>query len=112
MKVLDDPNAKARDSALTQHHEGYTLRTDRYRYTAWGHEGGDGIELYDHLSDPAEMDNLANRKAQADVKAELATLLGERIAQAKKKPDGLTQIPPDANEPGVRRTKARRAASK
>lgn len=110
-KVLDDPNTKARDSALTQHHDGYTLRTDRYRYTAWGHEGGDGVELYDHMSDPVEMDNLANRKAQVDVKAELAATLRQRIAKAKHKPAGLTQIPPEPNERPGRKAKARQAAA-
>jgi arylsulfatase A-like enzyme len=110
-KVLDDPQVAARDSALTQHHEGYTLRTDRYRYTAWGKDGADGVELYDHMSDPAEMDNLANRKRQEDVKAELATMLRQRIAHATAKPAGLVQIPPDPNERAARKAKARQAAA-
>ncbi|MCH2169534.1 sulfatase [Myxococcota bacterium] len=37
---------------------GDSIRTDRYRYTEWG-RGTEGVELYDHLRDPHEYDNLA-----------------------------------------------------
>ncbi|MEZ5392811.1 MAG: hypothetical protein R2724_08020 [Bryobacterales bacterium] len=37
---------------------GRTVRTDRFRYTAWEGDGG-GEELYDHESDPGEFRNLA-----------------------------------------------------
>lgn len=38
---------------------GYSIRTDRWRYVEWGERGGKGIELYDQLYDPSEMNNLA-----------------------------------------------------
>lgn len=37
---------------------GRTVRTERWRYTEWN-EGKDGVELYDHDSDPEEFHNLA-----------------------------------------------------
>ncbi|MCA8985950.1 MAG: iduronate-2-sulfatase, partial [Planctomycetaceae bacterium] len=39
---------------------GRTIRTERWRYTEWN-EGGDGMELYDHQSDPHEFTNRAIR---------------------------------------------------
>ena len=37
---------------------GCSIRTERWRYTEWG-DGKYGVELYDHLTDPGEFDNLA-----------------------------------------------------
>jgi uncharacterized sulfatase len=36
---------------------GCSIRTDRWRYTEWA-EGKEGVELYDHHSDPMEFNNL------------------------------------------------------
>jgi iduronate 2-sulfatase len=96
--VLIDPESQPRTAALTKQNDGYTLRTDRYRYTEWGEGGRDGAELYDHQSDAAELTNLANDPTQATTVAELSKLLHERIVEAKKVPEGLTQIivPADA----------------
>ena len=40
---------------------GYSMRTDRYRYTEWAEPGKEpaGVELYDHQADPAENVNIA-----------------------------------------------------
>lgn len=38
---------------------GRSLRTERWRYTEWN-EGQAGVELYDHLHDPHEFQNLAD----------------------------------------------------
>jgi uncharacterized sulfatase len=66
--LLDDPNAiwtrvacsqTRRSGAGTGAFMGYTLRTERWRYTEW--DGGkQGAELYDHRNDPREFTNLAN----------------------------------------------------
>jgi arylsulfatase A-like enzyme len=90
--LLEDSSLAPRQSALTQHRDGYTLRSDRYRYTEWGTEGRDGAELYDHASDPAEMINLAERPEQAETIAALKKQLRQRIEQAKRVPEGLKQI--------------------
>jgi arylsulfatase A-like enzyme len=47
-----------RGNAQTGNVMGYSLRTDRYRYTEWGNRG---VELYDHERDPEENVNIAGR---------------------------------------------------
>ncbi len=73
---------KVKDAAFTQHQHpfygsrenwkawGYSVRTDRWRYTEWRPiAGGDPMarELYDHRSDPGETKNLASDKANQEV---------------------------------------------
>ncbi len=106
--VLGDKNAAPRTSGLTEHRDGYSVRTDRYRYTEWGDEGKDGAELYDHSTDPAEMVNLAAKPEQAETVAELSKLLHERIADARKVPAGLTQL----DVPDERPRRANRARNR
>ncbi len=57
LPVLKNPATSnpPRSAAFTQYADGYSLRTERYRYTEWGKDGKGGNELYDHESDPAEM---------------------------------------------------------
>ncbi|MDP6444903.1 MAG: sulfatase [Pirellulaceae bacterium] len=90
--ALRDANASPRSSALTQFADGYSIRTDRYRYTEWGSEGQLGNELYDHQNDSAEMRNIASDDAQRDTVARLSKLLRQRVAAARQVPDGLQQI--------------------
>ena len=94
MPVLKNPATKnpPRTGAFTQYADGYSLRTDRYRYTEWGEDGAGGNELYDHNSDPAEMKNLAGKAEQAATIEKLSKQLRKRIAEARRKPDGVTQI--------------------
>ncbi|MFK8112998.1 MAG: sulfatase [Rubripirellula sp.] len=53
---------------------GYSLRTDRYRYTEWL-EGKAGRELYDHSVDAGEVNNLANDDSHAATVKELSQQL-------------------------------------
>ncbi len=53
---------------------GYTLRTDRWRYTQWD-KGDRGHELYDHEADPRELTNLADSPQHAEIVKELAAKL-------------------------------------
>lgn len=80
--LLRDPAAPWPHAAYSQvrrHREGetfpgYSVRTDRWRYTEW--DGGRrGVELYDHQSDLRELDNLAEQPGYADTIAELKRLL-------------------------------------
>ena len=47
---------------------GYSMRTDRYRFTVWvnrdDHSKIDAIELYDHQVDPQENRNVAKLPAR------------------------------------------------
>lgn len=76
--LLDDPAAHRDRPAFTQVQRGgfagHSVRTHRYRYTEW--DGGrQGVELYDHESDPHELTNLAASPAQAPVVADLKKLV-------------------------------------
>ncbi|MDB5295638.1 MAG: arylsulfatase family protein [Phycisphaerales bacterium] len=53
---------------------GYSVRTDRYRYTEWN-GGAQGSELYDHDTDPHELKNLAADPAHAATVSSLKKLL-------------------------------------
>jgi arylsulfatase A-like enzyme len=53
---------------------GYTIRTDRYRYTEWA-DGAEGIELYDYQDDPGELLNLAGLEEYGEKVEEMKALL-------------------------------------
>ncbi|TCO91967.1 uncharacterized protein DUF4976 [Chthoniobacter flavus] len=67
---------------------GYSLRTDRWRYTEWD-EGKEGRELYDHKADTKEITNLADDPSEAAVVAELSAKLHEAV-KASFPADGKT----------------------
>jgi choline-sulfatase len=73
--MLQDPAATVKDAAFTQVRNGYSVRTDRWRYVEWA-GGEQGAQLYDMDSDPAETTNLANEAQHAatvnDLRARLA----------------------------------------
>ncbi len=83
--LMDDPERPWKRAAFSQYPRGrvmgYSMRTDRYRYTQWREEHGAGdvvaSELYDHQVDPGENVNLASRPENAALVAELAGMLGE-----------------------------------
>jgi uncharacterized sulfatase len=53
---------------------GRTVRTERHRYTEWS-AGKDGVELYDHQTDPHEWTNLAGNSQAAALRHEMQDLL-------------------------------------
>ncbi len=56
---------------------GYTVRTDRYRYTAWVRRQDQQLmarELYDMQNDPDETINIAEDPRQAEAVRELEAL--------------------------------------
>src|SRR5688572_15173283 len=57
--MLQDPAATVKDAAFTQVRNGYSVRTDRWRYIDWD-GGGQGAQLYDMDKDSGETTNLAN----------------------------------------------------
>jgi iduronate 2-sulfatase len=76
--LLAKPDAAWNRPAFTQVERGgfpgRSVRTARWRYTEW-EEGREGIELYDHESDPGETKNLAGNPAHAKTIAELKPLV-------------------------------------
>ena len=92
VETLRDPSQATRTSALSQYDSGYSICTDRYRFTAWGEGGSEGRELYDHQTDPGEMTNLADDPQHAETVERLSRLLAERVRLAKQAPKGVKQI--------------------
>jgi arylsulfatase A-like enzyme len=94
--ALADAQARPRVDALSHlgvNLNGWSLRTEQYRYTEWGDEGAGGKELYDRRNDVAEMKNLADRPIFSELQAKLATRLHQRVNRATKIPTGVTLIP-------------------
>jgi hypothetical protein len=90
--VLDDPKRQWKSAAFSQYPRpsgksgsgplmGYSMRTERYRFTVWvgrdDHSKVDAIELYDHQTDPQENTNVAKLPANA-------ALVERLMAQWKK----------------------------
>lgn len=68
--LLKDPKAKWDHPAYTQvlrdAFHGYSVRTEKWRYTEWDN-GRAGAELYDHEKDDVELNNLASAPQYASV---------------------------------------------
>lgn len=79
--VIADPNHPGEETAISQYPRGevmgYSLRTDRYRYTEWQDKQGRAVarELYDHETDPDENVNVAAIATNREVVAELSKQL-------------------------------------
>lgn len=82
--LLDDPKRTWKPAAFSQyprnlsggrHLMGYSMRTDRYRFTRWvqrdDHSKVDAVELYDHQTDPQENTNIANDPANQELVKQL-----------------------------------------
>jgi uncharacterized sulfatase len=81
--LLHNPNSPWDRPAVTQvtrgyfganPRMGYSVRTERYRYTMWN-GGADGEELYDYQTDRRDLKNLANNAHASSLKATLQTRL-------------------------------------
>jgi uncharacterized sulfatase len=76
--LLNDPNLPWKKMAFTQVQRGsiagHSVRTERWRYTEW--DGvRQGVELYDHNTDPGEYYNLIHDPQYAQVVTKLKKLL-------------------------------------
>ena len=95
--LLSDPDKPWKTAAFSQYPRpqnrmGYSMRTDRYRFTQWvqrdNHDRVLAIELYDHQTDPQENANIADRPENA----ELVKRLKDQWRQGWK-----GAMPPSAN---------------
>ncbi len=76
--LLENPGAAWNRPAFTQVQRGgfpgYSVRTERWRYTEWD-DGKQGAQLYDHDADPHELHNLAADPKYAPVVTDLKALV-------------------------------------
>lgn len=99
--LLDNPQLDWKSAAFSQYPRpksgkgnsdlmGYTMRTDRYRFTQWVQDADstqiDALELYDHQSDPQENQNIANRPEHASLVKSLRLQLNAGWQSAKPAP--------------------------
>jgi arylsulfatase A-like enzyme len=87
--LVEDPDKKWKEGALTYWPEvnrgnpekvemGYTVQTDRYRYTEWIRRSTGEVlarDLFDHQNDPAENRSIANDPANDELMQHLSNLL-------------------------------------
>ncbi len=110
--ILSDPSQSVRQSALTMTRSragwtrgeyrnlditGYSIRTERYRYTHWG-DGVAGEELYDYEVDPKEFVNRSNSYKHMTVRSQLKSILQDRKESARANRDEWL----DLSSPGGR----------
>jgi arylsulfatase A-like enzyme len=67
------------EDSVTLH--GVAVRTEQWRFAAYGPEGKNGAMLFDPKNDPLEMKNLADDPQHAQVRAELSALTRKYAAR-------------------------------
>jgi uncharacterized sulfatase len=80
--LIRKPDAEWQHPAFTQVRRGasgkffmgYSVRTERWRYTEWD-GGAQGVELYDEQGDPDELHNIADDPGRRDVIVDMKRLL-------------------------------------
>ncbi|MCH7226899.1 sulfatase [Haloferula sp. A504] len=83
LPYLENPDKAPSDiPAITANELGFSLRGARYRYIRY-HDGSE--ELYDHMKDPMEWNNLADDPDYAAVVTELKTHLPKNPAPRKRR---------------------------
>jgi len=79
--LLDQPDRPWKPAAFSQYPRGrvmgYSMRTDRYRFTRWQNPDGSAaaVEVYDHEKDPQENVNVAGLPENAALVEKLAAQL-------------------------------------
>ena len=93
--LLNDPQRRWKSAAFSQYPRsyegkklmGYSMKTNRYRFTQWvdrkDHSKVDAVELYDHQTDPQENTNVAAVAENASLVVELTRQLESGWQQAK-----------------------------
>ena len=89
VQILENKSKSVRKSALTKWENGYSIKTEKFRFIQWGKDGELGYELYDHTSDMQELINLAGDSNYSSTMISLKNEIDGRIAEANLKPEGL-----------------------
>ena len=86
--LLANPSATGKPAVFSTmvsthtHLTGHSIRTERFRYIEWD-EGRGGRQLYDHTSDPHELNNLADQPSQDTLVANLQSQLASHLKESK-----------------------------
>lgn len=93
LPLANDPDVVVKTAAFSQYPRGggvmgYSLRTDRWRYTEWGDRGR---ELYDHQTDPGENTNVAAQPENKALVEQLSRQLRAALPGAAKQAERLAQ---------------------
>ena len=72
---------------------GYSLRTERWRYTEWDN-GEKGNELYDHFNDAMEVENLAENSEFQETVKDLREMLQQAVAKSLPTEGGSPNVKP------------------
>lgn len=83
--LLKNPEEKWKSAAFSQYPRGknimgYSMRTDRYRFTQWINKSSNqvaDIELYDLQNDPNGLVNIAHEPDQANKVKELSNMMAQ-----------------------------------
>lgn len=95
-----EPAKGKKKQAADRRFFGYSLRTDRWRYTEW--DGGkEGRELYDHAKDNREITNLADRPEHAETVRQLSEQLSIAIKQTLPMSGQIPQVQPGLWAPNL-----------
>lgn len=81
--LLDDATSSVRDAAFSANGKGFLLRTDRWAYIQYGEQAQQGRQLYDMHADPAQLTNLAEDPAHAEVVASFTERMAAKLAAVR-----------------------------
>ncbi|WP_291369587.1 sulfatase [Cyclobacterium sp.] len=81
---LMDTGEREKDYAVSKFHDGVTLVKGSFQYTEWTDDQGEAYErmLFDHKTDPLELDNLAEKEEYQSKVDELSMELRERWGES------------------------------
>ncbi len=75
--LMRDPDLPWKQAAFSRWLNGWSIRTDRYRYTEWRNDKGEITDrmLYDHVNDPGENVNISEAADKRELTARLSYML-------------------------------------
>ena len=113
LPVIEEPTRQWKAAAFSQlvrgsnntFVDGYSMRTEQYRYTEWGNNGERGRELYDYYADPNETVNIVDLPENEELVSHLSEQLHAGWQAALPEMQGQSPIPQtlpwDINNNGI-----------